>query len=412
MAGALCSVVATIATALRLYTRFYINHQVGTDDWFAILGLLCTIGMATSQNVNAGKYLGRHVWDLNMPSDLAPFLEIFWITELFYNAALLFIKMTFLFQYYRVFRQIRTMRITYIVAMFLVSGWNIGQLFAVIFLCIPVSGFWDKTIQASCQDQQLGVFLNAAGNLVTDICIILLPLPSLWKLRLPRAQKIALFCIFGIGSITCIISIVRLTTIKSDGSDFTYNSSTSACYSIAELASGITCAALATLRPLGNRLFPSIFSRSSGSTNQYNQNDKNLPTIGSSQQYASMRKKKGDRRSSAISEEILYRRDAELELDSLGSSTPGTPTKNKSVSKDLDTDAPHHSATIQKEVRSAEEPTEVLGLKTGCEAKVTCPKLNGRSRASTLGDIDGDVPTRAAILVERDWTVQKGRLDS
>jgi hypothetical protein len=92
------------------------------------------------------------------------------------------------------------MRVTYIVAMIVISGWNIAQLFSVVFICWPVAGFWDKTIQATCQNQHLGVYVNAAGNLVTDIAIILLPLPSLWRLHLPRSQKWALFAIFGIGT--------------------------------------------------------------------------------------------------------------------------------------------------------------------------------------------------------------------
>lgn len=84
--------------------------------------------------------------------------------------------------------------------MVVITGWNLGQLLSVIFLCIPVAGFWDKSIDAVCQNQQVGVWVNAAGNMITDLIIIVLPLPALWKLHLPRGQKFAVFGIFGIGS--------------------------------------------------------------------------------------------------------------------------------------------------------------------------------------------------------------------
>jgi hypothetical protein len=83
--------------------------------------------------------------------------------------------------------------------MIAITTWNVGQLFAVVFTCYPIEGFWDRSIKANCQNQQLGVYLNAGGNLVTDICIILLPIPSLWHLNLPKSQKWAILGIFGIG---------------------------------------------------------------------------------------------------------------------------------------------------------------------------------------------------------------------
>ncbi|KAK6077231.1 hypothetical protein SCUP234_00907 [Seiridium cupressi] len=85
--------------------------------------------------------------------------------------------------------------------MVLVTGWNIGQLLAISFPCLPVAGLWDKTIPASCQNEKIGVYLNAAGNMVTDLVLIVLPLPALYTLHLPRSEKAAVFAIFGVDSI-------------------------------------------------------------------------------------------------------------------------------------------------------------------------------------------------------------------
>lgn len=119
-----------------------------------------------------------------------------------YNFTMFFIKMTFLCQYYRIFSHMRAMRVTYLVAMVAIGGWCFAQVVAVVFTCIPPSDFWRLGNDGKkCQNQRVGVWVNAVGTLVTDIAILLLPLPALWKLKLPRAQKVALLGIFLIGGV-------------------------------------------------------------------------------------------------------------------------------------------------------------------------------------------------------------------
>ena len=119
-----------------------------------------------------------------------------------YNFTMFFIKMTFLWQYYRIFSHMRAMRMTYLVAMVVIGGWCFAQIVAIIFTCIPPSDFWRLgDDNKKCQNQTVGVWVNAVGTLVTDIAILLLPLPALWKLKLPQTQKWALLGIFMIGGV-------------------------------------------------------------------------------------------------------------------------------------------------------------------------------------------------------------------
>ncbi|KAI1362050.1 hypothetical protein F5Y08DRAFT_286095 [Xylaria arbuscula] len=261
IAGAVTNSLAALAVCARLYTRLMIRGSVGVDDGLAVISLLLTIGMNVSQSVNAPQYLGRHIYDLDPTVDIPRFLQLFWINEIFYNASMLSIKMTFLTQYYRVFHHVRALKITYLLAIIIIGGWCMGQLLAVVFICVPVQGFWDKSVKAKCQNQLIGVYLNAVGTLVTDIAILALPLPAIWRLNLPRTQKWALIGIFSIGIFTLAISIVRLTTLGSPDVDLTYNAVTSSCWSVAELSSGIIAAALATIRPLVGRFIPSFASK-------------------------------------------------------------------------------------------------------------------------------------------------------
>ncbi|KAI0508841.1 hypothetical protein F5B22DRAFT_377160 [Xylaria bambusicola] len=308
IAGVVTNSLAALAVCARIYTRHVIKRSLGVDDWMAVLSLLLTIGMNVSQSISATRYLGRHTYDLDPLVDIPRFLQVisslsiflslhfpvslsvnintrdvklFWINELLYNAAMLFIKMTFLTQYYRVFRHVNTLKTTYLAAIIIIGGWCTAQFLSVIFICVPVQGLWDKSVKAKCQNQLIGVYLNAVGTLVTDIAILVLPIPAIWGLNLPKTQKWALIGIFSIGIFTSAISIVRLTTLNSPNDDLTYNAVTSSCWSVAELSSGIIAAALATTRPLVSSFVPSFASKLNSALKHSRHYGDGTPTKGS-----------------------------------------------------------------------------------------------------------------------------------
>lgn len=80
-----------------------------------------------------------------------------------------------------------------------IACWQVGQIFLQIFSCIPVQFAWDKSIHGKCVSVTVMRDMNSTVNLATDLIILLLPLPVLRRLGLPRNQKIAVFCIFGLG---------------------------------------------------------------------------------------------------------------------------------------------------------------------------------------------------------------------
>jgi hypothetical protein len=339
---------------------------------------------------------------------------------------MLFIKLTFLFQYYRVFRHVQRMKIMYIVAMVVIGGWCLGQVLAVTFTCIPVSGVWDKTIDAKCQSQEVGVYLNAAGTLVTDIMILVLPLPSVWQLKLPRPQKLGLLCIFAIGGFTSAISLFRLTTLTG-GADFTYGVATSSCWSVAELSSGIIAAALATIRPLLSRYIPAFASSRSKSPSAYQGYP---PTIGSSQKrsWHLQHDASTSRNTSADSDaDLFYHQGYEVQHGRTSRSgrqsvvRPSSQlTRNSEISdsfnvafEELGLSKPERSHSRKAleprlEEWSGGESKENLGLTPGVKTMVTGGTPN---QPRTSGELDdAGRPRGLAIRVEKDWIVEESTL--
>ena len=115
-----------------------------------------------------------------------------------YTSSLLFIKLTFLFQYYRLMA-VQKMRRVYIAAIFIVGGWGLSQVLVGIFLCHPVEGFWDQSVKATCIPNYPQFYINAAGNIITDVAVFVLPLPVISHLKLPKTQKLILLGIFSLG---------------------------------------------------------------------------------------------------------------------------------------------------------------------------------------------------------------------
>jgi hypothetical protein len=180
------------------------------------------------------------------------------VSIVLYCSALLFIKMTFLLQYYRVLA-VQQMRKVYIGCMVVVGGWALSQVMVGIFTCNPVSGFWDSSIPSQCIPDIPQWYINAAGNIVTDVVVIALPLPTLWKLQLARPSRIVLVGIFSLGFFTVVISIVRIRYLKLF-EDFPWENVESSLWSVGELTSALTCACLPTMRPLVVRYVPGFAS--------------------------------------------------------------------------------------------------------------------------------------------------------
>lgn len=189
------------------------------------------------------------------------------------------------------------MRQVVIYALVFVAMWSISQLLIVIFTCTPIEAFWlgtkDQGGVGTCMPNLPFWYINAAGNIVTDVMIFIIPLPALGGLNLRKQQKLALIGVFCLGffvsnlllsslssdhnrwllthnppSQTCAISIIRIQYLKLS-EDTTWDNVDSSCWSVSELASGIICSCLPTLRPLLSQIMPSMGSRSAPSHAKY-----------------------------------------------------------------------------------------------------------------------------------------------
>ncbi|KAI9867710.1 MAG: hypothetical protein M1813_008510 [Trichoglossum hirsutum] len=255
--------IAAFTVAVRLVTRWRIVNNLGADDLVISASMLVSIAMSYLICDQVRHGLGRHSWSLT-EQEYKAWLKRLWINIPLYNLTLTLTKISILLQYLRVFPGRPIRRACYILfAIVIVTGiWTIGT---GILTCVPIAYNWDHSIKGGrCLPLKPLWFANATLNIVTDLSILVVPMPVLKSLVLPKKQKIGLFIVFALGGFVCITSIVRLHSIyiASTSHDETWDNVGAAAWSCVEANTGIICAALPTIRPLLARLFPRLIQTS------------------------------------------------------------------------------------------------------------------------------------------------------
>ncbi|KAK8052451.1 hypothetical protein PG993_003836 [Apiospora rasikravindrae] len=134
----------------------------------------------------------------------------------------------------------------------LIAAWAIATIMAGCLICQPISKNWDLTMtDGHCGDQVLSFTITGVINLITDVMVLVLPLPNLYKLQVPIQQRVVLVGVFSLGFLTCAVSAVRIHYLSSmDYSDLTFSMKYSNIFSGLEPSAAITLACIPLMRPL------------------------------------------------------------------------------------------------------------------------------------------------------------------
>ncbi|KAK3178517.1 hypothetical protein OEA41_000653 [Lepraria neglecta] len=182
--------------------------------------------------------------------------------EVIYNIATLCIKFSILYLYYRVFFVSR--RFIYIL-------WSVA---AVIFIyssiqgigsliqCLPLNSMWNPHVHRKCLVVSAADTVFGIANVTTDFIILILPMPPLWGLQTPLAQKFKLMGMFLLGGFVCFASIYRALVVHNlTKNDPSWTDSECLIWTAIELGTGIMSVSLPTYRPIFTKLVPKIKSK-------------------------------------------------------------------------------------------------------------------------------------------------------
>ncbi|KAJ8128635.1 hypothetical protein O1611_g5000 [Lasiodiplodia mahajangana] len=262
---AVSGILAIVAVTMRVIDALP-NRFLQPADICAILALVTAIPLGVLELIMSTLGFGKDIWTLT-PSHITRIVRYTWVTELLYFILLVFTKVSLLLFYLRVFPSQMFQRVCYI-TMGVVVASGIAFTLTGIFYCTPVSYIWTgwaRETEGHCINFNAFAWAHAVTSIVQDLWIIGLPLPSLLNLQLGTRKKIHLILMFSVGLAITIISVVRLTTLVqfATTSNPTYDSVSTAYWSVLEAYVSIICCCLPSVRSFLRTIAPSCF----GSTN-------------------------------------------------------------------------------------------------------------------------------------------------
>ena len=210
--------------------------------------------------------LGKHIWDVN-PQDttvliqkIKKVIQTLWVCQVMYATSLTLVKLSIIASYLRIFPTVIIRRVMYVLGGSVIAVWFVN-VFGTIFQCTPIDGAWNFEIQPKCISVMKVYYFSTAFSILTDILLVVLPLPLFWKLKLPIREKWIVTTLFGLGLFASVASIIRITVLHDvQNTDATIGAVQTMNWSTAEVGTGIICACVPCLKPLFKQILPGRFS--------------------------------------------------------------------------------------------------------------------------------------------------------
>ncbi|KAH8674315.1 hypothetical protein BX600DRAFT_433899 [Xylariales sp. PMI_506] len=244
----------------RIWSRMRKGGNLGADDFTVVAALM--FALASSGIMIASCYYGYglHFSTLNTYQRIGA-LKYFYLCQITYKTCINLTKTSILLLYLRIFGGVRWFRWLCMVLALIVAMYCIASVTATIFQCTPVPRAFNKAIPGTCINNGKFWYANAAFSITTDIIILIIPMPLVYALQIPRAQKVALVAVFTLGVFVVITSCLRITTIniQATTNDQTYDIA-STMWTIIEMNVAIICACLPQIRPLIAKVFPKLMA--------------------------------------------------------------------------------------------------------------------------------------------------------
>ncbi|KAJ5175433.1 uncharacterized protein N7482_001310 [Penicillium canariense] len=254
-------IIATITTGLRFYALRLRQVKPGASDFLIIAALaIVYIDIAIEYILTILGGAGRNVKEID-PASVVITLKTILPLEALYGIVLGLIKTSIMLFYMRIFGLKASFRACVWITMTIVWMWAVSVILETFLLCRPLAYNWDISIPGTCGNRNATYVVAGVLNLITDLMVMGLPLPFIWKLQLNVAKKMALCSVFCIGLLVSIISIVRLKSLMEiDFTNITRSVQMGVMWTVIEPELAIICANMPLLKAILSRMLPGLFS--------------------------------------------------------------------------------------------------------------------------------------------------------
>ncbi|KAJ3543754.1 hypothetical protein NM208_g3409 [Fusarium decemcellulare] len=192
-----------------------VGKPLSWDDGLAYFAAFNTIGVFIGSMLWLKFGLGMHVAVVAQqdPKNLERFFQTIVANEMLYTTALASARLSLIAFLYQIFG-VSSMRYFLHGFAILVVAWAISTVNTPYFF-VGISSlayFWDGTMQ-NCIDLSKFYVGVAVGGIITDFGLMIVPLPYIWKLKVPLYHKILIAAMLVFGSFACFVTVIRLSKI-------------------------------------------------------------------------------------------------------------------------------------------------------------------------------------------------------
>ncbi|KAF1911462.1 hypothetical protein BDU57DRAFT_461805 [Ampelomyces quisqualis] len=207
----ICFPIGIASSLVRIYSCSHVSRTWNPDDYISVAMGLALIGVLAFWQVGLSLGCGGPEPNKCNYFDLGGALvRYLYILPIYYTFMHFIIKNAFLAYYLRLSPN-RNFRLWVGVGFGLNMCSFLYALLIVVFQCTPVTAAL-KTLArltAQCTDRQFVLYTPAVINVILDIYIFILPIPTLARLQMPRRKKWAVLSVFLFGGGAVIMGILR-----------------------------------------------------------------------------------------------------------------------------------------------------------------------------------------------------------
>ncbi|TDZ21564.1 Satratoxin biosynthesis SC1 cluster protein 4 [Colletotrichum orbiculare MAFF 240422] len=214
------AVIATVTCGGRFWARKLTGMNWGLDDWLALASLVVNHAFCAI-TIQATIYggLGRSIVVVMAedPLQVVTFLKCVVAAEFCYGFSSPLIKLSLLAFYWRVFPTQFMMRGIWMLSAACVA-WGLAIFITNCLQCRPLKYTWEQTTNpgsGTCIDLILYFVGNSIANSLIDALTLVLPIRETLKLQVSSHKKVGICCVFGLGSIVVVASLVRFGSLAS-----------------------------------------------------------------------------------------------------------------------------------------------------------------------------------------------------
>lgn len=146
--------------------------------------------------------VGRHtVYQLSKdPAPIGTSLKLAVLQEFLYAISITFPKLAIITLYLRIFLGKWLRRITWLAGVVIALN-GISIVITILALCRPISYRWNPAMHGHCGDRMAFYRFASIPNIASDVAVLLLPLPTLFKLKMSSQKKAGVILTFLTGSL-------------------------------------------------------------------------------------------------------------------------------------------------------------------------------------------------------------------